>query len=158
MRKTKVITLAALFIALIIIIKTYATFFLFGTTKFGLTFIPEAIGSAVLGPIIGSIIGGLADILGFMIKQDGSYFYGFTVSAIIKGALYGLLLHKKQKSLLNITFAVLSCIILLIYYLIRFGLICYTGRKFLLYYYQKLQLCLFMPLFKSAFCIFYLNI
>lgn len=112
MKKTKIITLSALFIALILILKTFATFFLFGSTKFGFSFIPEVIGSAMLGPAVGAAIGGLSDILGLLIKQDGAYFPGFTLSAIIKCIIYGLFLYKKPKSLKNVIYAILSAMLL----------------------------------------------
>ena len=72
--KIRQLTYAALFVALTTILKVYATVFLFGSTKFGLSFIPSAIGSAVLGPVWGGIIGGLSDVIGYLIKQDGTYF------------------------------------------------------------------------------------
>ena len=97
--KIRQLTYAALFVALTTILKVYATVFLFGSTKFGLSFIPSAIGSAVLGPVWGGIIGGLSDVIGYLIKQDGTYFPGFTASAIAKGILYGLFLYKNQRIL-----------------------------------------------------------
>ncbi|MCK9478050.1 MAG: folate family ECF transporter S component [Firmicutes bacterium] len=112
MKKTKIITLAALFMALILIMRTFATFFLFGSTKFGFSFVPEALGSAILGPFIGGAVGGLSDIVGFLIKQDGTYFPGFTISSILKGLIYGLFLFKRPKSLRNIAAAILSAAVL----------------------------------------------
>lgn len=112
MKETRKITFAALFIAIDVILKVYLTFFLFGTTKFGFSFIPAVVSSASLGPLWGGITGGLADLLGYFIKQDGTYFPGFTASAIIKGLLYGLFLFKKPKSIKSIVQAVLSAMIL----------------------------------------------
>lgn len=111
--KIRQLTYAALFVALTTILKVYATVFLFGSTKFGLSFIPSAIGSAVLGPVWGGIIGGLSDVIGYLIKQDGKYFPGFTASAIAKGILYGLFLYKKPKNLAGVTLAVLTTVVFL---------------------------------------------
>lgn len=111
--KIRQLTYAALFVALTTILKVYATVFLFGSTKFGLSFIPSAIGSAVLGPVWGGIIGGLSDVIGYLIKQDGTYFPGFTASAIAKGILYGLFLYKKPKNLAGVTLAVLTTVVFL---------------------------------------------
>lgn len=112
MNKTKKITLTALFIALAVVLRTFATVFLFGTTKFGFSFLPIVLSSAVLGTVYGGIVGGASDVVGYLIKPDGAFFPGFTISAILKGIIYGLFLFKKPKNILNISLAILTTIIL----------------------------------------------
>lgn len=57
--------------------------------------VPYAIGAMLFGPAIGGLIGGLVDFLSYIVKPTGPYFPGFTVSAVVTGVIFGLLLHKK---------------------------------------------------------------
>ncbi|MDR0406020.1 MAG: folate family ECF transporter S component [Clostridiales bacterium] len=111
MKKTKKITLAAVFTALTVILKTFTTVFLFRTSKFGFSFVPAVLGSAVLGPLWGGAVGGLSDVLGYFLVRDGAYYPGFTVSAVLKGVIYGLFLFKKPKNIPNILLAILTSVI-----------------------------------------------
>lgn len=61
-----------------------------------LQFLPVAVGGMLFGPLYGGIIGGLSDILCYIVRPTGAFFPGFTVSAILQGVIYGLLLRKDQ--------------------------------------------------------------
>ncbi len=50
----------------------------------------------LFGPGIAAVIGALTDIGGFIIKPTGPYFPGFTISGIISGLIFGLLLHRRN--------------------------------------------------------------
>ncbi len=70
-------------------------------------FVPQAFASMLFGPLIGGVGSTAGDILGMLIAPSGPYFAGFTLSAFLTGAIYGLFLYNKPKSLLRITLAVL---------------------------------------------------
>ncbi len=59
-------------------------------------FLPIACGAMLFGPVVGGIIGALADILGYLVKPTGPFFPGFTLSAVIQGILYGLFLYHRE--------------------------------------------------------------
>jgi ECF transporter S component (folate family) len=61
----------------------------------------------MFGPVIGGLTAVIADILGMMIFPKGAYFPGFTLSAFLTGAIYGLFLYRKPVTIANITKAVL---------------------------------------------------
>ncbi len=61
-----------------------------------LQFLPVAMGGMLFGPLYGGIIGGLSDILGYIVRPTGPFFPGFTISAIVQGAIYGIMLKKDQ--------------------------------------------------------------
>ena len=44
-------------------------------------FLPIACTGMLFGPAVGGIVGGLSDILGFIVKPTGPYFPGFTITA-----------------------------------------------------------------------------
>jgi len=107
MRKTRVLVFMGLFIALEVIL---TRFFAIQTpiVRIGFGFLPIALSAIMFGPVVGGITAMLADIIGMMIAPKGMYFPGFTVSAFITGAVYGLFLYKKNNSVLRVFFAVLT--------------------------------------------------
>jgi len=75
--------------------------------RIGFGFIPVVLASIMFGPVLGGITAAFSDILGMMLFPQGVYFPGFTLSAFLAGLIYGLLLYKKTKTILQITIAVL---------------------------------------------------
>ena len=61
-------------------------------------FLPIACTGMLFGPAVGGIVGGMSDILGFIVKPTGPYFPGFTITAAAAGAIYGLFLYGKEIS------------------------------------------------------------
>lgn len=105
MTKTRILVTVGLLIALDIIL----TRFLAIQTpilRISLGFIPLALSGMLFGPLTGGITAALSDILGMMILPSGAYFPGFTFSAFCSGCIYGIFLHKKERSLLRTALAV----------------------------------------------------
>lgn len=73
--------------------------------KIGLAFIPVVIAGMLFGPVKASLVGVLSDIIGAILFPSGAFFPGFTLTAFLKGLLYGTLLYKNPK-FLNVTLAV----------------------------------------------------
>ena len=67
--------------------------------------IPIAMESALFGPILGAIVGALADIGGYIVKPTGPYFPGFTISGLVSGLIFALVLYKKEISLKRVLLA-----------------------------------------------------
>jgi len=47
------------------------------------------------GPIPAALCAGISDLIGFVIFPSGMFFPGFTLSAIVGGLLYGLVLYRR---------------------------------------------------------------
>lgn len=85
-------------------------------TKIGFAFIPLSIIGMMYGPLYGGIAGALCDFIGAILFPIGAYFPGYTLTAFLSGATYGLFLQKGgAKSWGKITVA--SLIINLVYHL-----------------------------------------
>ena len=54
--------------------------------------------AAVFGPVVGGIMGGVADIIKYLLKPTGPFFFGFTFNAILGAVIYGVMLYKKPIS------------------------------------------------------------
>lgn len=77
--------------------------------KIGFAFIPVVVCAMLFGPVWAGLAAALADFIGAILFPIGPYFPGFTLSAAIGGAAYGLLLYpsKRQKFFPNMLCAVL---------------------------------------------------
>ena len=64
--------------------------------KIGLGFIPVMFAGAMYGSFGGALVGGLSDVLGAILFPSGAYFPGYTLTAILAGAIYGLIFRKKH--------------------------------------------------------------
>ena len=64
--------------------------------RIGFSFLPLAVGGMLYGAAAGGIVGALGDIIGAFVFPSGPYFPGFTLTAFVTGAIFGLCLHKKQ--------------------------------------------------------------
>lgn len=84
--------------------------------KIGFAFIPLSVIGMLYGPLYGGIAGALCDFIGAILFPIGAYFPGYTLTAFLSGATYGLFLQKDgAKSIARITAACL--IINLVYHL-----------------------------------------
>jgi ECF transporter S component (folate family) len=66
------------------------------TSEIRLQFLPVALEGMLFGPLYGGILGGLSDILCYLVRPTGAFFPGFTISAILQGIIYGGVLKKSQ--------------------------------------------------------------
>ena len=64
------------------------------------TFIPIALAGWLFGIVPAIIVGALGDVLGCLLFPQGAYFFGYTVTAIFTGLIFGMLLYKKPPKLL----------------------------------------------------------
>lgn len=96
MSKIKKTVIAALLLATMIISDRFLSF---NTTFFtiNLSFIPALITAILLGPVYSVLIFGLSDYIGAHLFPFGEYFVGFTISAVIKGLIYGTFLYPGLK-------------------------------------------------------------
>lgn len=103
----KKMVITALMIAMNIVLVRYL-----GVTtdlvKINFGFLPLTTVALLYGPLWGGASFALADIVGMLIAGGGrTYFPLFTVSEFLYGVAYGLLLHKREKNLLNISLTVI---------------------------------------------------
>lgn len=64
--------------------------------KIGFSFVPIAVAAVLYGAVPAAMVAGLGDFLGAILFPIGPYFPGFTLTAALTGAVFGLFLHKKQ--------------------------------------------------------------
>ena len=60
------------------------------------TFIPIAIAGWLFGIVPAVIVGAIGDILGCLLFPQGAYFWGYTLTAMLTGLVFGIFLYKKD--------------------------------------------------------------
>ena len=100
----KIVAVLGLLIALEIVLARFSIHT--SDLKIGFGFVPIVVAAVLYGPIAGGMVGALGDVVSAILFPVGSYFPGFTVTAFLTGAIFGLFLYKKE-SVPNVFFSVL---------------------------------------------------
>ncbi|CAM2838793.1 folate family ECF transporter S component [Erysipelothrix tonsillarum] len=88
---TRKITHLAMFVVLELVVSRFLSIPT-PIVKISFTFVPMAVAGYLYGWVFGGVAALLADVLGAVLfPQGGAYFPGFTLSAFLIGAMYGLL-------------------------------------------------------------------
>ena len=105
MSKIKKIVLSALLLALTIVLSRFLSINT-PLLSIGFSFVPMILSAIWLGPKYSAIICGLADLIGALLFPFGTYFVGFTISAICRGLIYGFALYKNGEEFSNKEFII----------------------------------------------------
>lgn len=93
--KVKSISMIGLLVALEIIISRFCTIHTWNL-KIGFGFVPVVVAAIFYGPVAAGLVGAIGDIISAFLFPVGAYFPGFTLSAFLTGAVFGLFLKKSQ--------------------------------------------------------------
>lgn len=105
LKSTKNVVLCGLLAALAVVLGTVASISVGPYIKIGFSGLPNRIVEFLFGPVVGCLFGGALDILKYIIKPDGPFFFGFTFNAMLAGVIYGSILYKKPVSIPRIVCA-----------------------------------------------------
>ena len=93
-KSTRRLTQMAFFVVLQVVLTRF-----FGITteinRISFAFVPMALAGAYMGPGYSALTAIAADLIGHFLWPKGPYFVGFTITAALSGALYGVL-HKEM--------------------------------------------------------------
>ena len=96
MSKNKKIILAALLLAMSIVLSRFLSIKT-PIVTIGFSFVPTMLCAIWLGPKWTILLNVLADLIGATLFPFGSYFIGYTITTAVSGAIYGVLLYKKEE-------------------------------------------------------------
>lgn len=94
-KKPKVMTVTAMFIAIGVVLGFVTSIQVTEYIRIGFSFIPNHLVSMIFGPVVGSVMGGITDLLKYIVKPTGPFFIGFTLNAIVECLIVGVVLYKK---------------------------------------------------------------
>ena len=102
---TRNVVLCGLLAALAIVLGMVASISVGPYVRIGFSGLPNRIVEFLFGPAAGCLFGGALDILKYVIKPDGPYFFGFTLSAMLSGIIYGSIFYRKPVTVKRILLA-----------------------------------------------------
>lgn len=95
---TKLLVTLALLTAAEIILSRFCSIAAWNI-KIGFSFVPIAVAGFLFGPAAGAAVAALGDFVGAILFPIGAFFPGFTLTAALTGAVFGLALHKRQSTM-----------------------------------------------------------
>ena len=104
LKKLRTITGMALLLAISVIIDQFSLQ-LSPSLKVGFGFIVTGLAGMLYGPVCAGLMGGVGDIVRFIIKPTGTFFFGFTLNAILGGILSGLFFYKNKVTVMRCVFS-----------------------------------------------------
>lgn len=99
---TKNMVLCGLLAALAIVLGMVASIDAGPYIRIGFSGIPNRVVDCLFGPVAGCLFGGALDVLKYVMKPTGPYFFGLTFSAMLAGVLYGTILYRKPVTIKRI--------------------------------------------------------
>lgn len=97
LKHVRTITTAAMFMAVSVVLG-YFTIEAGPYLKIGFGSVVNQFVYYLFGPVVGACYGGILDLVKYVVKPTGSFFFGFTFNAMLGGVLYGSVLYKRPLS------------------------------------------------------------
>lgn len=104
-RQIRTIALLGMFAAVAVVLSRVASIDIGPYIRIGFASIPNRLVDAIFGPVVGAIFGGALDIIKFVNKPTGPYFFGFTLDAMLGGFIFGSINYKRPLSFKRIMIA-----------------------------------------------------
>ena len=89
----------ALMLALGVVVDQFS--FYVGPIKIGVGSIISAMLGCFYGPVAGGFAAGTGDLIKYLVRPTGAFFFGYTLNAMLGGMFYGLFLYKAKATLVN---------------------------------------------------------
>ncbi len=86
------ITYMAFLVALEVVLNRFCSINTAGL-KIGFSFVPIVVAASLFGPVSAAVVYAVADVVGALLFPIGTYHPGFTVSAAVMGAVWGIFLY-----------------------------------------------------------------
>lgn len=105
MKKTSSLVGVSLLLAMSIVLSYVLRLELGPELRIGLAFVATALMGMLYGPVAAGFAAGAGDLIKYVLRPSGPYFFGFTLNAILAGVVYGLFFYKGKAGLTRIVLA-----------------------------------------------------
>lgn len=95
LKNLRSLILAALLLAIHVILAVFFNFQVTESLRISIYFVANILTGCLFGPVMSLISAILGDILAFVIKPTGGWFFGWTLNAALSGLVYGMLFYGK---------------------------------------------------------------
>ena len=94
--QTRSLAACAMLLAVQVILGATSGIPLTDTMRVSVDYLALSTTAALFGPVPAMINGALADLLGCLLYPSGPFFPGFTLTGVVSGLLYGLILYRQE--------------------------------------------------------------
>lgn len=94
-RDRRAVVVAGMLLALHLVLAMFLGIYLTQSVKLSVAFITNVVTGYLFGPWMAFVTGALGDILQYILKPVGGYFFGWTLNAAIGGLVYGLAFYRR---------------------------------------------------------------
>lgn len=101
LKSVRTLTGVAMLLAMSVVISFMASIRITETLKIGLGYLITAILGMMYGPFTAMIAAGAGDIIKYLLKPDGQFFFGFTITAMLGGMIYGCVFYQEKCTILR---------------------------------------------------------
>lgn len=98
LKHLKTIVVTAMFIAIGVILGFYFSVMITSSIRIGFSFIANELTALMFGPVVGGIMGGVTDVIKYLLKPQGPFAPGLTFNAILAAVIYGVMFYKRPIS------------------------------------------------------------
>lgn len=102
---------AGLLAAVSALLKGLFTIPLGSLSRISFSFLGTAVSGFLYGPVVSGFAGMVVDVIGYLLRPDGPYFFGFTFNMFVSGFLYGCWLYRRPVRLWRTFAACLTSIV-----------------------------------------------
>lgn len=96
LKQVRTLTGVAMLLAMSVVISFTASVRVTETIKIGLGYLITALLGMLYGPFTAALAAGAGDLIKYLLKPDGAYFFGFTLTAILGGVVYGVFFYREK--------------------------------------------------------------
>ena len=129
LHRPRTLALAAIFSALHLVLNQF-TIPVSQLLEVGFDFLAVAAIGYLCGPWVAGLSGIVTDVLGYVLRPNGPYFPGWTLSAVLVGVLYGLWLYRRPLKLWRVVLCKLNMVLLFNFLLTPLWLHITYGQSF----------------------------
>lgn len=116
-KNVKSLVTAALLIALHTVLAYFVSFQITPSLRISVSFLANVVIGALYGPVVGFVCGGVGDLVQFVLKPTGPFFWGWTLNAALACFIYGLFLYNrfpKKEKVIDIKFLIRVAFVMLL--------------------------------------------
>ena len=96
LKQVRTLTGVAMLLAMSVVILFTASVRVTETIKIGLGYLITALLGMLYGPFTAALAAGAGDLIKYLLKPDGAYFFGFTLTAMLGGVVYGVFFYREK--------------------------------------------------------------
>lgn len=145
LRRTKTLAGAGLLSALALTLNQF-TIMVSQFLEIGFSFLAAATCGLLYGPVVAGCAGVITDLLGYVLRPNGGFFIGFTLSEFVTGFIYGLWFYKKPVTLLRTFLACLTVVFIVNFFLTPLWLNIMYGNAFIISSVRLIKNCIKLPI------------